>query len=556
MTNNDIVQKLWNLCDVLRDDGINYSDYVTELVLLLFIKMVHENTEAGTLKKHPLPIGCRWQDISDKSGINLLNDYKAILFALSTGKRLEADPENPGQTVEVQVHEDPLISAIYADAQTRLREPRHLEQMIKTLDQIDWFSAAKDGLGDLYEGLLEKNASETKSGAGQYFTPRALINSMVRCMKPQIGEVIQDPAAGTAGFLVAADQYMREQTDDYFDLNSKQSEFQKNDAFVGVELVPNTRRLALMNCLLHGMEGDDEGVIHLGNALGDAGKALKGADIILANPPFGTSKGGEASNTRNFTHKTSNKQLAFLQHIYRNLKPGGRAAVVLPDNVLFENSDAGLSIRRDLMDKCNLHTILRLPTGIFYAQGVKTNVLFFTKGSTIDKNQQENCTENVWVYDLRTNMPSFGKRTPFGNSDIGFTQQEFGLDPHLGAFEKVFDPVGRDLSRQQDIATTLAARTQGEYSFGAEQIAVDKQAAVENENVDDKLLHSRWRCFSREWIADAKGDSLDISWLKDKDSVDAADLPEPEELAREAKDELQAALSEIDELLAALQGAE
>ena len=364
---------------------------------------------------------------------------------------------------------------------------------------------------------------------------------MVRCIKPQIGEVIQDPAAGTAGFLVAADQYMREQTDDYFDLNSKQSEFQKNSAFVGVELVPNTRRLALMNCLLHGMEGDDEGVIHLGNALGDAGKALEGADIILANPPFGTSKGGEASNTRDdLTYKTGNKQLAFLQHIYRNLKPGGRAAVVLPDNVLFE-AGVGTDVRRDLMNKCNLHTILRLPTGIFYAQGVKTNVLFFTKGSATDKHQQENCTENVWVYDLRTNMPSFGKRTPFGDS-------------HLAPFEAVYDPVGRDLSRQQDIATILAARTQGEYSFGAEQIAVDKQAAVENENVDDKLLHSRWRCFSRDWIANAKGDSLDISWLKDKDSVDAADLPEPEELAKEAKEGLQAALSELDELLAALEG--
>ncbi|MCB5163129.1 N-6 DNA methylase [Marinomonas algarum] len=521
MTNNDIVQKLWNLCDVLRDDGINYSDYVTELVLLLFIKMVHENTEAGTLKKHPLPEGCRWTDISEKSGINLLNDYKRILLSLSTGKDADGN----------LVHEDPLISAIYADAQTRLREPRHLEQMIKTLDHIDWFSAAKDGLGDLYEGLLEKNASETKSGAGQYFTPRALINSMVRCMKPQVGEVTQDPAAGTAGFLVAADQYMREQTDDYMDLTAKEAGFQKNQAFVGVELVPNTRRLALMNCLLHGMEGDDEGVIHLGNALGDAGKALKPADIILANPPFGTSKGGEASNTRDdLTYKTSNKQLAFLQHIYRNLKPGGRAAVVLPDNVLFE-AGVGTEVRRDLMNKCNLHTLLRLPTGIFYAQGVKTNVLFFTKGSATDKHQQENCTENVWVYDLRTNMPSFGKRTPFGDS-------------HLAPFETVYG----------DNADGISPRNEGEYSFGAEEITVDKQAAVENENVDDDLLKSRWRCFSRDWIRDTKGDSLDISWLKDKDSVDAADLPEPSVLAREAKDELAAAMSELDELLAALEG--
>ena len=536
MTNNDIVQKLWNLCDVLRDDGINYSDYVTELVLLLFIKMVHENTEAGTLKKHPLPEGCRWTDINEKSGINLLNDYKRILLSLSTGKDADGNI----------VHEDPLISAIYADAQTRLREPRHLEQMIKTLDQIDWFSAAKDGLGDLYEGLLEKNASETKSGAGQYFTPRALINAMVRCIKPQIGEVIQDPAAGTAGFLVAADQYMREQTDDYMDLSAKDANFQKNQAFVGVELVPNTRRLSLMNCLLHGMEGDDEGVVHLGNALGDAGKALKPADIILANPPFGTSKGGEASNTRDdLTYKTSNKQLAFLQHIYRNLKPGGRAAVVLPDNVLFE-AGVGTDVRRDLMHKCNLHTILRLPTGIFYAQGVKTNVLFFTKGSAKDKYQEENCTQNVWVYDLRTNMPSFGKRTPFG-------------DNHLAPFERCYFGNNHEATTNATLRHSRAGgnpemnkRTEGEYSFGAEEIAVDKEAVEENVNVDDKLIHSRWRCFSRDWIRETKGDSLDISWLKDKDSVDAANLPEPDVLAREAKEELQAALSELDGLLGAL----
>lgn len=541
MNNNDIVQKLWNLCDVLRDDGINYSDYVTELVLLLFIKMVHENTEAGTLKKHPLPEGCRWTDLNSKSGINLLNSYKSILLALSTGKRLEADPKEPGKTIEVQVHEDQLISAIYADAQTRLREPRHLEQMIKTLDQIDWFSAAKDGLGDLYEGLLEKNAGETKSGAGQYFTPRALINSMVRCLKPQAGEVVQDPAAGTAGFLIAADAYIKQHTDDLYDLAAIDQAFQKNQAFVGVELVPGTRRLALMNCLLHGMEGDDDGVVHLGNALGEAGKSLKAADIILANPPFGTSKGGEASNTRDdLTYKTSNKQLAFLQHIYRNLKPGGRAAVVLPDNVLFE-AGVGTEVRRDLMHKCNLHTILRLPTGIFYAQGVKTNVLFFTKGSPKDKYQTENCTENVWVYDLRTNMPSFGKRTPFGNASLGFTSDCFGADPHLGAFEKVYgdDPHGQ------------SPRTEGEYSFDAERVEV--AATDENQGVDERLAHSRWRKFSRDWIREHKGDSLDISWLKDKDSVDAANLPEPDVLAREAKEELEAALSELDALLKTLE---
>ncbi|MCP5016829.1 MAG: N-6 DNA methylase, partial [Ketobacter sp.] len=352
--------------------------------------------------------------------------------------------------------------------------------------------------------------------------------------------------AGTAGFLVAADQYMREKTDDYLALKAKEADFQKHKAFVGVELVPNTRRLSLMNCLLHGMEGDDEGVVHLGNALGDAGKALPKADIILANPPFGTSKGGEASNTRDdLTYKTSNKQLAFLQHMYRNLKPGGRAAVVLPDNVLFE-AGVGTDVRRDLMHKCNLHTILRLPTGIFYAQGVKTNVLFFTKGSATDKHQQENCTENVWVYDLRTNMPSFGKRTPFGDSTIGFAEADFAKDPHLGAFEKVFG----------DNPDGTSPRTEGEYSFDAQKIEVDKESVEENQGIDDQLVHSRWRMFERDWIRDTKGDSLDISWLKDKDSVDAANLPEPEVLAREAKEELEAALGELDGLLVALGGAE
>ncbi|MET4026814.1 type I restriction enzyme M protein [Marinobacter sp. MBR-99] len=521
MTNNDIVQKLWNLCDVLRDDGINYSDYVTELVLLLFIKMVHENTQAGTLKKHPLPEGCRWSDLNGKSGINLLNDYKRILLSLSTGK------DGDGTLV----HDDPLISAIYADAQTRLREPRHLEQMIKTLDQIDWFSAQKDGLGDLYEGLLEKNANETKSGAGQYFTPRALINTMVNCLKPQPGERIQDPAAGTAGFLIAAHEYIKSQTDDLYELSDKDKTFQTTRAYVGIELVPGTRRLALMNCLLHGMEGDAEGVVHLGNALGQTGAGLEKADVILANPPFGTSKGGDASITRDdLTYKTSNKQLAFLQHIYRNLKPGGRAAVVLPDNVLFE-AGVGTDVRRDLMNKCNLHTILRLPTGIFYAQGVKTNVLFFTKGSTADKHQEENCTENVWVYDLRTNMPSFGKRTPFG-------------DQHLKPFEDVYGE-----SPNGD-----GERKEGEYSFHSEDIELPEHSD-ENEGVDPRLAHSRWRGFSRQWIAEHKGDSLDISWLKDSDSVDAANLPEPSVLAGEAMGELVQALGELDVLMREL-GAE
>ena len=479
MTQNDIVQKLWNLCDVLRDDGINYSDYVAELVLLLFIKMEHENKASGILAEHKLPEYARWSTLSAMSGLNLLRHYRETLLKLSQSS-------------------DPLIAAIYADAQTSLKEARHLEQLIKSLDGIDWFSAAKDGLGDLYEGLLEKNASETKSGAGQYFTPRPLIDSIIALVKPQPGETIQDPAAGTAGFLIAADSYIKARTDQLYDLSEKQRTFQRTRAYLGVELVSSTRRLALMNCLLHGMEGDAEGVVHLGNTLGSAGSALPKADIVLSNPPFGTAKGGGGPTRDDLTYATSNKQLAFLQHIVRHLKDGGRAAVVLPDNVLFE-AGVGADIRRDLMDKCNLHTILRLPTGIFYAQGVKTNVLFFQKISQAATAS----TKAVWVYDLRANMPKFGKRTPLTRE-------------HFSAFEVAY---GADANGQS--------------------VRIDEGEG------------GRFRCFSSEAIR-ARGDSLDISWLKDDSAEDAADLPEPAVLARQAVDELNGALAELEAILAEL----
>lgn len=480
MPTQDIVQKLWNLCDILRDDGINYSDYVTELVLLLFIKMEHENKESGLLQAHKLPEYARWGEFTSRSGLNLLNHYKSSLLNLSQST-------------------DPLIAAIYADAQTSLKEPRHLEQLIKSLDAIDWFSAKQDGLGDLYEGLLEKNANETKSGAGQYFTPRPLIDSIVQLLQPQPGETIQDPAAGTAGFLIAADAYIRSKTDDLYDLSEKQRQFQRNKAYLGMELVSSTRRLALMNCLLHGMEGDDEGVVHLGNTLGSAGSNLPKSDIILSNPPFGTAKGG-GGPTRDLTFDTSNKQLGFLQHIVLHLKDGGRAAVVLPDNVLFESGVAA-DIRRDLMDKCRLHTILRLPTGIFYAQGVKTNVLFFQKVSQAAIGS----TQEVWVYDMRVNAPKFGKRTPLTRAHFEEFEACFGADPN-----------GQS-----------ARNDQGDTG--------------------------RFRSFTRDWIASEKGDSLDIAWVKDENAEDV--LPEPAVLAREAVEELNAAVGELEAILTEL-GAE
>ena len=464
-TTRDIVQKLWNLCNVLRDDGITYHQYVTELTFLLFLKMAKET---GT--EDQLPHGYRWDDLTKKDGVELLAFYKKLLIDL--GSKGSA-----------------RVQAIFANASTSFRQPRHLSQVITDIDGLDWYSAKHEGLGDLYEGLLEKNAEETKSGAGQYFTPRPLIECMIALVKPQPGEHVQDPAVGTGGFLINADRYVKSTTDDYHDLSLRQQNFQRREAFYGVELVPDVQRLALMNAMLHDIEGD----IVLGDTLGPTGARLPLADVILTNPPFGTKKGGGGPTRDDITYPTSNKQLVFLQHIYRGLKPGGRAAVVLPDNVLFEEG-VGQRVRADLMDKCDLHTILRLPTGIFYAQGVKTNVLFFTRGQ-----KDKGSTRAVWFYDLRTNAPSFGKRTPLTRAHFAEFERAFGDDPH-----------GR--SKRID---------QGEAG--------------------------RFRKFTREEIA-KRGDNLDISWLKDDSVTDHADLPEPEAITADIITQLQTALEEMQAL--------
>lgn len=395
MNNKEIVAKLWSLSNVLRDDGITYHQYVTELTYILFLKMAKETgTEDG------IPNEYRWDKLRTKSGIELKRFYRDLLQRL-------------GEEATGRVQE------IYAGSFTNIDEPKNLEKIIKSIDALDWYSAQEEGLGNLYEGLLEKNANERKSGAGQYFTPRVLIDVMVRLINPQPGEVCHDPACGTFGFMIAASKHVRDCTGNLFDLDGDQAEFQITKAFTGVELVHDTHRLALMNAMLHGIEAP----ILLGDTLSPLGKNLKGYDVVLTNPPFGTKRGGERATRDDLTFPTSNKQLNFLQHIYRSLKPGGRAAVVLPDNVLFADGD-GRRIREDLMDKCNLHTILRLPTGIFYAQGVKTNVLFFERGRTDKGNTRE-----VWFYDLRTSMPSFGKRTPlttdhFTEFEIAYTASD------------------------------------------------------------------------------------------------------------------------------------
>jgi type I restriction enzyme M protein len=468
----DIVGKLWNLCNVLKDDGVTYHQYVTELTYLLFLKMAKET---GT--EDNLPKGYRWDDLESKPGPERLEHYKIMLVHLGS-------------------HGSVLVNQIFANATSFIKKPTTLSTLVTEIDRINWYEARKEGLGDLYEGLLEKNANEKKSGAGQYFTPRPLIDSMVAVMRPTLDDIIQDPAAGTGGFLIAANRYIREHSDPDHWTEAQQKKYRRN-TFYGMEHVQDAHRLALMNLMLHGIDYQEGGAgIHYGDTLGEEGAALgkRGATLILTNPPFGTKKGGGLPARTDFTYPTSNKQLCFLQHIYRALKPGGRAAVVLPDNVLFEGN-TGADIRRDLMDKCNLHTILRLPTGIFYAQGVKTNVLFFSRGIS-DKGN----TKAVWVYDLRANMPQFGKRTQLTRAHFAEFEKAFGEDPFGGAKRKDSGEAGR------------------------------------------------FRKFTRDWIA-GRGDSLDISWLKGESDGNGEELPEPSVLAQEAMTELESAIEQLRGIL-------
>ena len=472
MTTQEIVSKLWNLCNVLRDDGITYHQYVTELTYILFLKMANETGTEGKFSEgirllegdgltpeqvtenseKQIILDYTWEELRKKSGLDQYKYYKDLLRLFGT-------------------YCTGRVREIYQGSMTNIDEPKNLEKIITSIDDLDWFSAREEGLGNLYEGLLEKNANEKKSGAGQYFTPRVLIDVMIQMMKPQPGERCNDPACGTFGFMIAAHQYVSDHTDGFFDLEADVADFEQKEAFTGCELVHDTHRLALMNAMLHDIDGE----ITLGDILSNLGKGMKGYDLVATNPPFGTKKGGERATRDDFTYATSNKQLNFLQHIYRSLKADGkaRAAVVLPDNVLFADGD-GERIRVDLMDKCNLHTVLRLPTGIFYAQGVKTNVLFFTRGKT-DKGN----TKEVWFYDLRTNMPSFGKTNPLKREDFA-------------GFEAAYEAENRE--------------------------------AVKDE---------RWNRFTRQQIEE-KGNSLDLGLIRDESIVDYEDLPDPIESGEEA----------------------
>ncbi|MEQ9102160.1 MAG: N-6 DNA methylase, partial [Imperialibacter sp.] len=353
-------------CNVLRDDGVTYHQYLNELTYILFLRL-------SEVKKfdQDIPEAYRWSKLKGLTdNKELFDTYRDLLANIS------------------KLSTNAAITEIYTNASTTLRKPVNLRTLITSIDQIDWFEdREKDKIATIYEELLEKNAGEKKSGAGQYFTPRPLINVMVDLMAPKVGERWNDPAAGTFGFMIAANEYLREKTDDYYDLSQKERDFQVNEAFSGCELVQDAHRLALMNAKLHGLESP----IVMGDSMSELGKTFKNYDGVLANPPFGTKQGGERPSRDDFTIRTSNKQLNFLQHIYRSLRKDtgtARAAVVLPDNVLFEDND-GQKIRRDLMDKCDLHTILRLPTGIFYAAGVKNQRALLYPGQNRNRQHQE-----------------------------------------------------------------------------------------------------------------------------------------------------------------------
>ncbi len=457
----DVVQKLWGFCNVLRHDGVDYGDYLEQITYLLFLKMADE-------RGVKVPQKYAWASLRDKSGTELLDHYVDTLRAL--GK------------------EQGILGQIYAGALSRFQNPVNLKRLISLIDEVDWTSLKVDVKAAAYEGLLEKAASEGKKGAGQYFTPRIVIDSIVRCMKPDPRKkkdfTIHDPATGTGGFILSAYEWLMHETKGVIDRRDIARIV--HQTYSGQELVPRPRRLCLMNLYLHGLESD----VYLGDSLyePDRGKRF---DVILTNPPFGTKGADQAPTRDDFTVSTSNKQLNFIQHVLTILKQSGRAAVVVPDNVLFEEKAA--EVFEILMKDCNVHTILRLPNGTFspYSPGVKANVIFFSKAMKTDR---------TWIFDARTNVPSITKK------DRPLTLK------HFEEFEKAYgsDPNG------------LSPRKESE----------------------------RFKCFTHEQIRD-RGYHLDIKWLK-SDEIDENENLEPEELIeliKESEHKIHQHLEKIQEVL-------
>lgn len=478
----EIVAKLWREAKTLQGGGVSILHYVNELTYLLFLKMLEETGQTALI-----PSAYSWSALTKEEGGDQLRYYRKLLLDLG-------DPK---------IVQNPLVLAIFTDAQTALSKPVDLKKLTTNIDKIDWFSAKEDGLGDLYEGLMQKVMSDTKSKAGQYFTPRALIDSIIRLIQPQPGEVIQDPATGTGGFLIAADRYIKEATDDLFKLSEDQGRFQRRQAFRGHEFVKDTRRLCVMNMLLHGIES----LVGCEDSCAPEGATLGSADVILTNPPFNKMSG--TVNRPDFTLTAGERvgPLPFLEHAIRMLKPGGRCAIVMPDSILFGDG-TGADLRRFLMVNCDLHTILRLPTGIFYAQGVKTNVLFFKRvtDKVYPANHKTQATKEVWFYDLRTNMSSFGKTNAL-------------TADHFGEFERLFGPDPKGTSEREEGGET-----------------------------------NRWRKLTRDQIA-ARGDNLDWIWLREENSAAEDELTEPDDIAAAIIGHLRTALVEIEGLAEELDAA-
>lgn len=484
-----IVSRVWSFCNVLRDAGVSYGDYLEQLTYLIFLKMADEYSRPPYNRDIGIPEQYRWPSLKARRGAELEAHYIELLRELG-GRR-------------------GMLGQIFTKAQNKIQDPAMLYRVIEMIDQEKWTLLDADVKGEIYEGLLRKNAEDTKSGAGQYFTPRALIKAMVACVRPEPMKTIADPACGTGGFFLAAYDWLVKN----HNLNREEKEFLKHKTFFGNEIVANTRRMCLMNMFLHNIgEIDGEPTISPNDALvADSGQRF---DYVLANPPFGkkssmssTNAVGELEredftyNRQDFWVSTSNKQLNFVQHIRTMLKTSGKAAVVVPDNVLFEGG-AGETVRKKLMATTDLHTILRLPTGIFYAQGVKANVIFFDNRP----GGRDVATKEVWVYDYRTNIHHTLKKKPLRFED-------------LQDFIACYHPENRH----------------------------ERTETWSEENPE-----GRWRRFSYDEIAARDKTSLDIFWLKDKSLTDLENLPEPDELAGEIVDQLEAALNAFREVAEAL----
>jgi type I restriction enzyme M protein len=504
MTTSSLVSKLWNYCNILRDDGLSYGDYVEQLTFLLFLKMADEQSRPPFNKPSPIPKGFDWPTLLKVDGDDLETLYRHLLEEL--GKR-------PG-----------MLGIIFRKAQNKIQDPAKLRRLIVDLiDKEQWTSLDADVKGDAYEGLLQKNAEDVKGGAGQYFTPRALISAIVEAIAPQPGQTICDPACGTGGFLLAAYDHLSKRTD----LDRAQKKKLHNGTLYGVELVDSVTRLCAMNLLLHGI-GGDANATDLPVMTKDALSGKHGEyDIVLANPPFGkkssvtiVNAAGETEreslviNRDDFWATTSNKQLNFLQHIFTILKQHGRAAVVLPDNVLFEGG-AGETIRRELLKQADVHTLLRLPTGIMYAQGVKANVLFFDRKPA----QEKPWTQKLWIYDLRT--------------DQHFTLKENPLKrEHLDDFVRCY--FGQGGSGVPPLVHGKDRRKSGGTS-----LPLSRHNRVETE---------RFKSFAYDELIKRDKVNLDIFWLKDEALEESANLPPPAVIAAEIVEDLRAALEQFEEI--------